>query len=145
MISIVKLKIKTNDNKNVQQLSFFTECRTLTEITLKAFKISHHRYGCKSWLPSPSLPHTVPIFLKKKMPAWVHIDLLQKQRFTESVVCNLHPCYVKVMLKNKGCSRRDPFPVLLKKAWSNRMFSYYARKNTEKKRGVKPRRLFTAY
>lgn len=37
-------------------------------------------------LPSCCLPPTVTISLKKKMPAWLHIDLLQKQRFTESVL-----------------------------------------------------------
>lgn len=31
------------------------------------------------------------------------------------IVCNLHPCYAKVMLEMKWCSRRDPFSMQLKK------------------------------
>lgn len=114
---------------------FSTEYQTLTEITFKAFKIPHHRYGRRFWLPSSLLRY---FWKGKSQHEFILIYCKNKGSLRvcwSPVVCNLQPCYVKVMLQNKGCSRRDPFPMLLKKkAWSNWIFSYYARKNSEKKR-----------
>lgn len=105
--------------------------KTSTEITFKPLTVSHHRYGRN--FPR-AVYHLQSQYLWKRKCQHDFILIYCKNNGSlrvcwSPVVCNLHPCYVK--LRNKGCSRRDPFPVLLTKAWSNWMFSYYSRKNTE--------------
>lgn len=62
------------------------------------------------------------------------------------VDCNLHLCYVKLKKTREAPGGTHSLCWLKKKkAWSNQMFSYYSRKNIEKKKGRKRRPLFTAY